>query len=267
MKKSPNRHSPKGKLQMQTLELWWICAELARFLATTDKQGFRDTCRVGERYVDAILENIRREKTHFPELEDAECFLECEGWGWAKKIWLLGEGDDGLALETATAYLQKDGYWETRMTQEELLAWRCLEAARSFDHSGKELSRATTDAPYPPRKIQDSNVAALWSFIRPTADKHLSNTPDLSSDITEEIVRVQQSDAFAAWRKWLHDNKKKAGTAMAGRFSHFRDAWASTNGRRWEPAVKTINLERFKTLWESYETSLRRGSNERYPAP
>lgn len=164
MTKQKPRDFQKGQVGSEGVELWWLCAELARFLASTDEMGFRQLWRGGERYKNAIEERMRKISKTIPGLDEAKCFLEYEGWGFAEKIWITGEGDDALALDTATCKLAEDCRTELRIGQSGLLAWRCKQAAQTFERSGKKLAQEIGSS-FPPKTIKNKNVAALLQMM------------------------------------------------------------------------------------------------------
>ena len=96
-----------------------------------------------------------------------------------------------------------------------------------------------------------------------------ANLGDTESECSEGILKIQQQEAFADWREWIAEKQVKLGHRMERRYHHFRNEWTKDKkmAALWQLTVLSIDKKRFDTLWDSYETELRRGKKEFFPAP
>lgn len=178
-KKTGKTGTPPPKMD-KAVEYWWICAELARFLATTTQEQFRMVCRRGDQFVRAILQDIRQMMPRNPALETADVFLSCEGWNYAQQVWLMGDGDQGMAHLLLGRYqMAGNSCDEDDITQAALLRWNCLDQSHLFERSGKDEA-AALGVQYPPANFSVPSISNLATIL---ATIDVKTTPATEQDV------------------------------------------------------------------------------------
>lgn len=244
------------------VEYWWICAELARFLATTTQEQFRKVCRQGEQFVYAILQEIRQMTPIYPALDIADVFLSCEGWNYAQKVWLMGHGDQNVAFSLIGRY-EMAGHCcdEHEITQDALLRWNCLEQSHLFDHSGKDEA-AALGILYPPTNFSNPNIPKLLTILEAVEETTAKN-PDTSGTTPKKSKpRKTRGKGIPRHVKlivadWLNGpDSPDPESDWPTNYESFRQS------EYYKPAVKPycMSLTAFKNLVRATRKALSRGS-------